>query len=163
MDQSSKSLKKATLAFLINKNQILLGIKKKGLGQGKLNGIGGKVKEKQGESIEKAMVRETREEIGVTPTNYDHKAVLKFYFPYVPQNQDWNQEVHVYLVDQWQGKPQESSEMKPLWIPIEKIPYQKMWSDDLHWLPHILAGKQIRAEFTFNLKEQVEKKKVTIL
>jgi len=27
--------------------------------------------------------------------------------------------------------------------------FDKMWSDDPLWLPHVLAGKQVRATFAF--------------
>ena len=54
-----------TLLFLLKENQILLGMKKRGFGAGKYNGIGGKLE--PDETVEQAMVRETQEEIGVTP------------------------------------------------------------------------------------------------
>jgi hypothetical protein len=28
--------------------------------------------------------------------------------------------------------------MKPEWFDIEKIPYDKMWDDDIIWLPRVL-------------------------
>lgn len=53
-----------TLCFLLDGDKVLLGLKKKGFGQGKWLGIGGKVEE--GESVEEAAKREVKEEIGVT-------------------------------------------------------------------------------------------------
>jgi 8-oxo-dGTP pyrophosphatase MutT (NUDIX family) len=54
-----------TLCIIHKNSKILLGMKKRGFGAGFWNGFGGKVKE--GESIEEAAKRETKEEIGVVP------------------------------------------------------------------------------------------------
>jgi len=156
-------LQKTTLAFLIRENQILLAMKKRGFGAGKWNGYGGKVKEKKGESIKEAMAREMKEEIGVKPLVYKQQAVLKFLFHNAPQNQNSNQECYVFLIDKWQGEPQESEEMKPQWVPISKIPYAKMWIDDSLWLPKVLARKNLKAEFVFDSKgEKILKHKIDI-
>ena len=39
--------------------------------------------------------------------------------------------------------------MAPAWFPIDAIPFDAMWADDAHWLPLVLAGRRIEAEFTF--------------
>jgi len=31
-------------------------------------------------------------------------AILDFYFPKAPADKDWNQQMHVYLVDEWEGE-----------------------------------------------------------
>jgi len=157
---NNQALRKTTLAYLIRGDQILLAMKKRGLGEGKLNGFGGKVKENKGETLDQALVRETIEEIGVKPLNYTRKAILKFF---ASEHKDWNQEVYVYLIDKWEGEPCESEEMKPKWLPIKKIPYQKMWADDPFWLPYVLAGKNLEGEFHFNAKGEVLKHKVEII
>ena len=46
--------------------QLLLGRKKRGFGEGKWNGFGGKLE--PGETVEEAAVRELQEESGVTAT-----------------------------------------------------------------------------------------------
>ena len=65
-----------TLLFLRRGNEILLARKKRGFGKGKYNGVGGKLK--KGESPEMAMVREAREEISITPIQYDKKGIVEF-------------------------------------------------------------------------------------
>ena len=65
-----------TLLLILNDNQILLAEKKRGFGIGKFNGIGGKVE--KDETIEEAMIRETQEEIGVTPTDFNRVATITF-------------------------------------------------------------------------------------
>ncbi len=72
------STSKTTLCFLLQENSILLARKKRGFGEGKWNGAGGKVE--FGETIEDAARRETNEEIGVSPKNIERVATLYFYF-----------------------------------------------------------------------------------
>ena len=142
-------MRDATLVFLIKgepPSEILLGLKKAGFAQGKLNGFGGKVE--NGETIERAAVRELKEETGVQVSEQDLRrmAHLTFVFPAKPE---WDQVVHVFLARQWEGEPAESAEMRPAWYSVSKIPFESMWQDDPHWLPLILRGKRIRARFTF--------------
>ena len=59
----TKKVQHATNCFLVRGDKVLLGMKKRGLGVGWWNGFGGKTD--NGESVELAAVRETKEEIGV--------------------------------------------------------------------------------------------------
>lgn len=149
-------MRNATLCLLVRGEEnagreILLAMKKRGFGMGKWNGVGGKIdKEKGDDSIVEAAIREIKEEIGVDASNLEKVALLRFHFPY---KEDWNQDVHVFLVKNWQGQPQESEEMLPKWFKASDIPYQEMWDDDKFWLPHVLAGKKLEADFTFRQGE----------
>ncbi len=141
----------ATLCLLIRdsqeKKELLLAMKKRGFGVGKWNGVGGKLDSEKGDrDIEEAAVREAREEIGVQIKEMEKVALLRFKFPY---KQDWNQDVHVFLVKDWAGEPQETEEMMPKWFAANEIPFQEMWDDDKIWLPHVLAGKKLTANFIF--------------
>ena len=66
----------ATLLYLIKNDKVLLAMKKRGFGAGRFNGVGGKPK--TGESIEQTLVRESKEEIRVTPTEFEKVAELTF-------------------------------------------------------------------------------------
>lgn len=142
-------MKNTTLLFLVKKNgekvsEICLAMKKRGFGAGRFNGTGGKLKE--GESIEQATVRETKEEIDVTATEMHKVAVLDFTFPHKPE---WNQQVHTFFCTKWEGQPTESEEMQPQWFPVDAIPFDKMWPDDTFWLPRVLKGEYIKGGFSF--------------
>ena len=45
--------------------------------------------------------------------------------------------------------------MNPSWYGLDEIPYDSMWVDDILWLPKVLKGKQLNAEFLFNEKEEI--------
>ena len=140
---------------------ILLAMKKRGFGIGKWNGVGGKIDPEKGDKTEvDAIIRETKEEIGVDLLNPEKVGIMRFRFPYKPE---WDQDVHLFLAKNWEGDPKESEEMKPEWFAFNKIPFSQMWDDDKYWLPYVLAGKKIYAEFTFSQGEKIDKHKIEII
>lgn len=143
-------LRQATLCFLTRDDEVLLAMKKRGFGKGRWNGVGGKPN--PGESIDQTAVRETQEEIDVTLKDIEVRAVLDFYFL---NNPDWSQQVIVYFSKSWDGIPKETEEMKPLWYKKDNLPLNEMWPDDKHWLPQVLDGSRIRAEFLFGENDAV--------
>ena len=143
--------KTCTLLFLRRDDQILLAMKKRGFGANLWNGVGGKVD--NGETIEEALVRECQEEIGVTPTSY--RKVAEHDFLNDAASDPWQQLVHVYFCDVWQGEPTESEEMAPQWFNIADIPYNEMWQDDQMWLPLVLKDKQVRCSFGFDENDEI--------
>ncbi|MCX6720471.1 MAG: 8-oxo-dGTP diphosphatase [Candidatus Staskawiczbacteria bacterium] len=151
-------MRQATLCLLIEKDKILLAMKKRGFGVGRWNGAGGKVKD--GESIIDAMIRETKEEIGVEVKNPEKFGLFHFNFPHKPE---WDQDVHLFVVKEWDGSPAESEEMMPAWFYFEQIPYEEMWPDDKHWLPHVLQGKKVEASFIFGQGDVVRKHNIRIV
>ncbi len=127
--------------------EILLAMKKRRFGADKWNGVGGKVDE--GESIKQSAIREIKEEICVDVEESALKGmgVMDFFFE---NKDDWNQRVHIFLIESWQGEPCETEEMMPKWFKISDIPYDKMWVDDPLWLPRVLKGEHIEASFTLS-------------
>ncbi len=158
-------MRQATLCFLLRKRdgrpEVLLALKKQGFGQGKWNGIGGKVD--AGETLEEATRREVIEEIGVEVGSLEKVAVLTFYFIPPASDPDWNQEVHVFLARSWRGKPRESEEMRPQWVAYEDVPYGEMWADDRLWLPRVLRGERLNGVFTFSDTETIVQQEITLL
>ena len=140
-----------SLLFLRRDNEVLLAMKKRGFGEGRWNGVGGKVEE--GESIEQAMIRETEEEIGVTPTVFEKVADIRFdeYFKGEPTLMH----VHIFIATKWTGEPTESEEMAPKWFNLSEIPYDVMWSDDPYWLPEVLKGNKISADFKLDAADVI--------
>ena len=130
-----------TLLFIIKDGKILLGEKKRGFGQGKLNGFGGKLQE--GESVEECMLRETMEEVGVKPLNLEKRAVL--YFDLIYKGAREKEITHVFVADNFEGEITESEEMKPIWFDIDKLPLDRMFSDDKFWISSLIEGKTFEA------------------
>lgn len=130
--------------------KILLGMKKIRFGAGRWNGFGGKVEE--GESLESAARRELQEEAGITALTIQKMGVLTFSFEEDPAFL----EVHVFKTTDYTGEIIESDEMAPQWFAVDDIPYAQMWSDDEHWLPLLLAGKQFEGTFHFDRPSTAE-------
>ncbi|KAF8553359.1 hypothetical protein OG21DRAFT_1256709 [Imleria badia] len=73
-------------------------------------------------------------------------------------------DIRVYTAREYVGVPTESDEMKPWWFSLSDdslyarrlepsgsdapgtdlphIPYDQMWADDIHWLPHLVRGER---------------------
>lgn len=150
-------MRKDVLLFVIKDGKILLGHKKRGLGEGKWNGAGGKVE--AGESFIQAAVRETEEEFGITPLEPVMVATLRF--DVIFQGEALKLDVRVFTSTDWHGEPQETDEMKPVWFKLSEIPFENMWQDDIHWLPLVLQGKKVKAKFTFDENNAILSQEVT--
>ncbi len=145
-------MKEATLCYLLRNHpidgpgEILLGMKKRGFGEGKIVGIGGKLED--GESPAVAAARELEEEIRVRvrPDALERVAYVTFLFPAKPE---WNMGVHVFLARRWQGTPVETGEIKPEWFPLDEMPFARMWHDVAFWLLRVLDGERFSAVFSF--------------
>lgn len=133
-----------------DKEKILLGMKKRGLGEGRWNGFGGKAE--IGEEIEEAALREMKEEINIVPKNLQKQGIITFY-----EADPEPLEVHIFSCTQFEGEPEESEEMRPKWFNVSGIPYKDMWPDDKYWLPILLSGKKFRGEFWFKDQDNTDK------
>ena len=144
------------LLILRKDNKILLARKKRDFGFGKWNGVGGKVEEK--ETPEEAMIRETQEEISVTPIEYEKIGIIRF-VEYIKEELTTN-DMHLYIATKWQGVPKESEEMQPKWFSINNLPWEEMFSDDKYWLPLVLEGKKLDAFFEYDKNWNLQKQEV---
>ena len=133
----------ATLVFVIDDGKILLIDKKTGIGKGKINGPGGKLE--NGESPEQCARREIFEELGVTVSNLEYCGQQRFQF-----TDGLSIHVWIYRTFDFEGEPTEGNEARPMWVPLDEIPYERMWEDDVIWLPLMLQGKQFHGRWIFD-------------
>lgn len=137
-------MKQLTLCLIHENGKVLLGLKKRGFGEGRWNGFGGKLNE--GETIEEAAHRELKEETGIHSHEMEKRGIITFKFQ---EESTGDLEVHIFHVTKFEGEANESEEMKPQWFEKEEIPFEEMWSDDKYWMPLFLEGKKFRGEFLF--------------
>jgi 8-oxo-dGTP diphosphatase len=134
---------RAVLTFVRRNGQLLLILKKRGLGAGKFNAPGGRIE--PGETPEAAAVRETQEELCVTPSGLRSAGRLRFAF-----TNGYGIDCLVFTAENATGEPTETDEAVPHWCGENEIPYQNMWADDRVWIPLMLAGKLFDARFVFD-------------
>ena len=134
---------RATILFVVRDGRILLIHKKRGLGAGKVNGPGGRID--PGETPLECAVRETREELRVTPLGVRACGELRFQFVD-------GLSIHgfVFTASDCDGEPQETAEARPFWVDRDAIPFERMWADDLLWFPPMLAGRRFEGRFLFD-------------
>ena len=145
----------ATLCYIVHEGKLLLIRKKRGIGAGKINGPGGKVD--PGETPLAAAIRETQEEVGVTPVEPLLLGNLVFRFA-----DGLVLRCLIYLAQRFHGEPCETEEAVPLWFPLSSLPYEEMWADDREWLPILLAGHQFEGNIEVD-GENVTKQRISIV
>ena len=133
----------AVLTFIRTDGKLLLILKKRGLGHGKFNAPGGRLE--AGEAPEQAAVRETQEEVGLTPLNLRAAGQLDFAF-----TDGYSLSCHVFTADAYEGTLTETDEAAPFWCDETDIPYGRMWADDRIWIPLMLQCRRFKAQFVFD-------------
>jgi 8-oxo-dGTP diphosphatase len=154
MDWSSwQPRERATLCFIRERQRVLMIRKKRGLGSGKINGVGGRLE--GDESPLQGILRETQEELGITLIDPVERGELHFQFL-----DGYSLFCTVFIGSRFNGTPVETEEAAPLWFEIGRLPYNEMWEDDKLWLPQALEGKSFRGFFVFDrermVSEQIE-------
>lgn len=132
----------ATLLFVVQDGRILLIEKKRGIGAGKVNGPGGKVD--AGESPLQAAEREFAEEVQARAVGTEKRGEVWFH---VLDGDSIR--IHVFHADACLGQPTETAEARPFWVPVDRVPFDRMWEDDRYWLPEFVAGGRFEIRSVF--------------
>lgn len=133
----------AVICFVRDNDHLLLIEKKRGLGGGKVNGPGGKLE--GDETPLQAALRETEEEVGIVPVEPVRVAELSFVF-----NDGYSLRCDVFMTSRYAGTPVETPEARPFWAHVSEIPYERMWEDDVLWLPKVITGQKVAGRFIFD-------------
>ena len=140
---------KATLMFIQQNGRLLLIDKKRGFGAGFFNAPGGHLED--GETWVECAVRETQEELCITPLDPKHVGTLMFQFID-------GHSIHgeVFTATEFEGTPTETDEAIPHWFSIDELPYHNMWADDPIWYPKMIDGEKFIGRFTFEDKTMLD-------
>jgi mutator protein MutT len=137
---------RATICEIIKDDKLLLQHKAAGkFGEGKWNGPGGKLK--PDETPLEGVIREVREETGLTVLDPRLNGLIDFYFGEKPEP-DWS--TYIFLVTEYHGELNANDEGELRWFSFKDIPYTQMWQDDQYWLPAFLEEKKVKGAFWFN-------------
>ncbi len=143
--EKEKTLKEATLIFLIKDNKILLPLKTRKIGEGCRNGYGGGIED--GETLLACAVRELKEECGINSLESDLEKMAELYFDNTTaEGLMWNILVHTYLLRNWEGEPTPSEDgaMVDLkWFEFHEIPDKELMPGTYEWLKEIIEGKKV--------------------
>ncbi|OQY40359.1 MAG: hypothetical protein B6229_02035 [Spirochaetaceae bacterium 4572_7] len=142
---------KAVVTYIISGKRVLLIEKLRGLGAGKINVPGGHIELK--ESAVEAAIRETKEEVSLDISNLELVGFLFFEFA-----DGLTMKGSVFKTSDYHGIMQNSPEAIPFWCDLDKIPYDKMWADDLIWIPEMLKGRYFRGFFSFDGDKMTSRK-----
>lgn len=119
-------MKLTTLCYIEKDDKYLMlhRVKKENdLNHDKWVGVGGKFE--SDETPEECMLREVREETGLTLTKYRFRAILTFL------SDEWETEyIHLYTASEFTGMLLECDEGNLEWIPKSEIDKLKLWEGD---------------------------------
>lgn len=96
-------------------------------------GVGGKLE--AGETPEQCILRETREETGLTLTEYQYRGIVYF------ESDCWSaQDMHLYTATGYTGALKECDEGELAWIDKKALRTKKLWEGDKLFLALLEAG-----------------------
>ena len=121
--------------------------KKNDVNHDKWIGIGGKFEE--GESPEDCLLRETREETGLTLTEYRFRGLVTFVSDEAP-----TEYMHLFTATGFTGTLQECDEGTLEWVPIKQVETLPLWQGDRLFLELLQREERF---FSLNLRYEGER------
>ena len=121
--------------------------KENDLNHDKWIGVGGKFEDR--ESPEDCLLREVREETGLTLTEYRYRGLVTFV------SDRWPTEyMHLFTATGWTGEPKECDEGVLEWIPRDRLLALPHWEGDAIFLD--LIGREETPFFSLKLRYEGE-------
>ena len=114
------------------------------INHGKWIGVGGKFEFQ--ESPEECLLREVREETGLTLTSWQFRGIVTFI-----NNQDEAEYMHLFTADHWEGELTPCDEGDLQWVPKAEVPALNLWPGDRIFLSLIARDVPF---FSLKLKYQ---------
>ncbi|MBR5578853.1 MAG: 8-oxo-dGTP diphosphatase [Lachnospiraceae bacterium] len=107
-------------------------------------GVGGKFEKE--ESPEECLLREVKEETGLSLVSYKFRGLITFV------SEEWGTEyMHLFTADQYTGNLKECDEGELVWVPKDRIESLTLWEGDKIFLRLL---QQEKSFFTLKLRYQ---------
>jgi len=142
-------MKLATLCYVRYNGRTLMLLRNKKTGDihlGKWNGLGGKLA--PGETPEECVIREVKEESGLTIYEPSLRGVLTF--PQFDKDEDWY--VFVFVADRFSGTLISCDEGQLEWIENSKLFELNLWAGDYYFLSALTEGSFFSGKFVYKNK-----------
>ena len=126
----------STCIYLEQKDQVLMlyrNKKKHDVNAGMYIGVGGK--KEPGETIEECLIRETKEETGLTLVNYEFCGIILFKAVGFPDEKIW-----FYRSGSFTGEMQDTREGELVWVNRAEILNLRLWEGDRIFLKRMLKN-----------------------
>ena len=136
-------MRNTTLCYLEQDGQYLMlhRVKKShDVNHGKWIGVGGKFEFQ--ESPEDCLLREVREETGLTLKSWRYRGIVTFVY-----NDDEAEYMHLFTADGWTGTLRDCAEGELRWVPRDEVGKLNLWEGD-----RIFLSLLTRDEPFFSLK-----------
>lgn len=136
-------MRNTTLCYLEQDGQYLMlhRVKKShDVNHGKWIGVGGKFEFQ--ESPEDCLLREVREETGLTLKSWRYRGIVTFVY-----NDDEAEYMHLFTADGWTGTRKDCAEGELRWVPRDEVGKLNLWQGD-----RIFLALLARDEPFFSLK-----------
>lgn len=130
---------RSVLVYFIKNDEILLLLRNKksnDLNEGKWIGIGGKIE--NGESDIDALFRESKEEVGLKPLNYQKLGIVHFY------DDGYYEEMTLFRCTNFDGQVKDCNEGTLKYIDIKDIFSLNLWEGDKIFLPFVFNNQTFK-------------------
>jgi 8-oxo-dGTP diphosphatase len=136
---------RATLCHIINGDRLLLKEATRGISKGRWNGPGGKFE--KGETPERCAIRETLEETGIRMRSPVFHGRLRFF---MDGKRELSILVYLFSAKRFSGRIRSTEEGAVKWFRIRELPLDRMWDDDVYWVPLMLKGLRFDAHIYYD-------------
>ena len=146
----------STLCYIVKDNQVLMlyrNKKENDINKGKWIGVGGHFE--AGESPEECLLREVKEETGVTLKSWKYRGFISF----STEKNDYEY-ISLFTSDDFEGQITTCNEGQLKWIPVDEIEDLNLWQGDRIFLRLL---KENSPFFSLKLTYQGENLKEAIL
>ena len=146
-----------TLCYLIKDGKYLMlhRVKKENdLNKDKYLGVGGHFE--YGESPDECLIREVKEETGLTLTDYKARGIVTFVY-----GEDIVEYMHLFTAEGFEGEMIDCDEGELVWIPIEDVCNLPIWEGDKEFFKLLNETKDFFSlKLVYNLNDELVEVKV---